>query len=841
MKHGAIAVLSLVCLLALPSETASASDFVRGDVNLDGAVNLPDAIHILGYLFTAQPAPCLDACDIDASASIQISDPILLLSFLFVGGPPPAAPFPTCGVAPPVLGCLDQGLCGGSGPTGLTYLYTTAAFPYEEPIPINLPCASGGPMDSYSVNPPLHSGIVLDPILGTISGTPDELSASATYTVTASGPLGFFTAFLTLSVVESTIAALEYCEPMPTYVAGLEIAPNLPLTTGGPVTNYIVTPALPVGLTLDLTTGALSGTPSAPAAVSTHTVTAANSLGTATTQIMIEIVSASSSGFRPAAPMNTPRYGHTATNLPDGTVILIGGSDERHFTSLDSAEIFDPAMPAPAGAAVPGDFIDTDFTGNVILLDHGSRVFHTTSLLNDGTLVVIGGSTDILVGGATANAEVYDPATRQFNPPAWAVNAPMIHPRFRHTAALLPDGNVLVAGGQVLVTQTVIDPNFPPGHPLFQIDVDTFPSTETVEIFDVTTRTFVAATDTNGNSTELQTARGRAGHSMAPLAGPDNALGTGDDLYVVSGGFRTLSALFAPQTKFPFAMALHDLGVEYYDPVARTISNAAGAATEVRVGGTALNLGARNNTTPSGVMGVANVLLLTNGDDDGAAPGSHSTAQSELVLATFTGFGPASGLNVTIAAPATAQMNVEMQASPVPMPTLVGRSAAPALLIPSSRSYNGSVYQGGWVLTCGGADLRDSTALSEEVNGFAGNEVVGAMLYDPFYNPLLANPSDLSATVTPDNPTGIAGSWLNVDGLLAEENLCGFGGPSPASVLPLVATSGPRVAHTLNSLPGPDGQLGTADDLVLVGGGGQSWLQTGGDPSVVSAEVFVQP
>ena len=39
--------------------------------------------------------------------------------------------------------------------------------------------------------------------------------------------------------------------------------------------------------------------------------------------------------------MVTPRYGHTATVLGDGTVLVAGGTDERHLTSLDTAEVFD--------------------------------------------------------------------------------------------------------------------------------------------------------------------------------------------------------------------------------------------------------------------------------------------------------------------------------------------------------------------------------------------------------------------------------------------------------------------------------------------------------------------
>jgi N-acetylneuraminic acid mutarotase len=67
---------------------------------------------------------------------------------------------------------------------------------------------------------------------------------------------------------------------------------------------------------------------------------------------------------------------------------------------------------------------------------------HTATLLDDGRVLVSGG----FLGGdsleSTASAELYDPARDR-----WSEAAPMLHPRARHTATLLPDGKVLVVGG----------------------------------------------------------------------------------------------------------------------------------------------------------------------------------------------------------------------------------------------------------------------------------------------------------------------------------------------------------------------------------------------------------
>ncbi|MGE4619952.1 MAG: hypothetical protein AAEJ04_09125 [Planctomycetota bacterium] len=80
-----------------------AIEFIRGDVNLDNSVNLPDAIFALGALFVPGSAPvtCFDSADINDDGGFNLPDAIYLLSALFVPGsdavPEPAG---SCGVDP---------------------------------------------------------------------------------------------------------------------------------------------------------------------------------------------------------------------------------------------------------------------------------------------------------------------------------------------------------------------------------------------------------------------------------------------------------------------------------------------------------------------------------------------------------------------------------------------------------------------------------------------------------------------------------------------------------------------------------------------------------------------
>lgn len=90
-----------------------AGAFLRGDSNLDGALNLTDAVDSLNYQFKGGPEPgCLDALDANDDGELNLTDPVVILQHLFLGGTPPAEPYPTAGLDPTPedgLEC-DQGL-----------------------------------------------------------------------------------------------------------------------------------------------------------------------------------------------------------------------------------------------------------------------------------------------------------------------------------------------------------------------------------------------------------------------------------------------------------------------------------------------------------------------------------------------------------------------------------------------------------------------------------------------------------------------------------------------------------------------------------------------------------
>ena len=142
--------------------------------------------------------------------------------------------------------------------------------------------------------------------------------------------------------------------------------------------------------------------------------------------------------FARTGTMGVERVSHTATSLPNGKVLVAGGWDRDGV--LSSAELYDPATGdfSPAGDVATG------------------RAAHTASLLPDGRVLLCGGYDG---ERSLADAEVYDPKTNSFSG-----TDDMQTPRSAHATALLNDGRVLVTGGSdsrenVVATAEIYDPD----------------------------------------------------------------------------------------------------------------------------------------------------------------------------------------------------------------------------------------------------------------------------------------------------------------------------------------------------------------------------------------------
>jgi hypothetical protein len=127
-------------------------------------------------------------------------------------------------------------------------------------------------------------------------------------------------------------------------------------------------------------------------------------------------------------PMNAGRKFHTSTRLQDGRVLVAGGWD-LNGQSTRSVDIYDPTTNAWS-------------VGPPMLT---RRYFHHAQRLGDGRLMVIGGFDSNAAVRTLASTEIYDPVTN-----GWSAGALMKTPRYQFISTALADGDILVAGGTAI-------------------------------------------------------------------------------------------------------------------------------------------------------------------------------------------------------------------------------------------------------------------------------------------------------------------------------------------------------------------------------------------------------
>jgi RHS repeat-associated protein len=198
------------------------------------------------------------------------------------------------------------------------------------------------------------------------------------------------------------------------------------------------------------------------------------------------------------SPLTQARVGHTAPLLPDGKLLIAGGSGVSGV--LNSAELFDPV--ALSATALPNTLTTprTEHTATLLpqtetlliagqdslgllfsteMFNPGAQTFrelspnvqvlragHTATLLLDGRVLITGGQN----AGALSSAEGFNAQTVVIFKPAYDPEAGtftvlpngLVTPRWDHTATVLADGRVLITGGRNgtggLASAEVFDP-----------------------------------------------------------------------------------------------------------------------------------------------------------------------------------------------------------------------------------------------------------------------------------------------------------------------------------------------------------------------------------------------
>jgi Putative Ig domain/Galactose oxidase, central domain len=388
----------------------------------------------------------------------------------------------------------------GSPSASATVAYTLTVAPAQPPVISSVPAPQGGTVNQgYSYNfaisgvapvtvaetGALPAGLTLSPG-GELSGTP-SVAGSFPVSVTATDGLGQTTTMsFTVQVFQNGFTNSGALTTARVAHSATLMGNGRILVAGGLVTND-----LPTDTSELYDTGAQTAAASVPEMIETrsnHTATllcdlshsdCSNALvlvaGGRTSDGGAELYDPVADTFAPITlPMSEPHFSGTATLLTNGQVLVAGGETA-------ALEFFDPASrsflaPLTMSAVRTRHTATLLASGKVLItggynqaaafLEPGSvlssaeiydpvagtiaaagnmieaRASHSATLLQDGRVLLAGGYNNT---GPLATAEIYDPTTGSFT----AIGN-LVTPRSGHTAVLLPSGLVLLAGGQYL-------------------------------------------------------------------------------------------------------------------------------------------------------------------------------------------------------------------------------------------------------------------------------------------------------------------------------------------------------------------------------------------------------
>jgi secreted trypsin-like serine protease len=265
-----------------------------------------------------------------------------------------------------------------------------------------VPTNTGGTVSSggYSVSPSLPAGLTLNSNTGVISGTPVNTQTQRTYTMTASGPAGSSNVTFVITVTTPEAApSISISNSVQSITAGTQIISTAISNSGGAIASggFTVSPSLPSGLSLNSSTGVISGTPLFAQSQRIYSVTATGSGGSSTATFTLTVVASvidiaspviATSGATLSVNEITAGSGVTVTfratddiGITSTTVAIANSSNSiiaQIVASLISGSVSDGIYRAtiaiPSGTAV----------GNYKLIAKGSDASNKNSVGNSG-------------------------------------------------------------------------------------------------------------------------------------------------------------------------------------------------------------------------------------------------------------------------------------------------------------------------------------------------------------------------------------------------------------------------------------------------------------------------
>ena len=166
----------------------------------------------------------------------------------------------------------------------------------------------------------------------------------------------------------------------------------------------------------------------------TCTYAGSTDFGASKSAAVTETVSIPSPTWASAGNMASTLFQQTATLLPSGSVLIAGGNDndDGDEGAVSTAEVYTPSIGGAGTFSQTGSLLKQRFGHTATLLTAGS---------NAGQVLIAGGEN--YADTQLSEAELYNPSSGSFSTSSASLN----HPRSMHTATILPNGNVLIAGG----------------------------------------------------------------------------------------------------------------------------------------------------------------------------------------------------------------------------------------------------------------------------------------------------------------------------------------------------------------------------------------------------------
>ena len=282
----------------------------------------------------------------------------------------------------------------------VTYPDTTLTWPVGTPIALFRRTAATGLITGYSIAPTLPAGLMFNATNGAIMGTPAAPTSATTYVITVHGPGGTGSDSVTIATPPNG-PSLAFPDSAYTFMMGTAIEPLRPSNSGGPITAWAIRPAANgqtlsanTGLQFNVTTGRISGTPTALTPATAYTVVAIGLAGSRDSAIVTITTAA-------AAPVLA---------YPDTTITWITGVTVTPLTRLSVTGIVTSYSISPT---LPAGLMFNATTG---------RISGTPTAISAATPYVIaahgpgGAGRDTVTIGVAANPPLlaYDQPTRTF-------------------------------------------------------------------------------------------------------------------------------------------------------------------------------------------------------------------------------------------------------------------------------------------------------------------------------------------------------------------------------------------------------------------------------------------